>query len=52
MAISSPSHGQLKLFATIEGLITLGHQQLVAHQYSSACENFRQATSKALSLLK
>jgi hypothetical protein len=51
-AIPAPSPGQLKSFATIAGLIALGHQQLLAHQYSSACDNFRQATSKALVLLK
>jgi hypothetical protein len=51
-AVPTPSPGQLKTFATVEGLIALGHQQLVTHQYSNACDNFRQATSKALGLLK
>jgi hypothetical protein len=51
-AIPSPSAGQLKTFATIEALIATGHQQLVTHAYSAACDNFKQATSKALGMLK
>ena len=51
-AIAAPSPGQIKTFTTIDGLIKLGHQQLVAHQYASACGNFGQATSKAVAMLK
>lgn len=51
-AIPNPSSGQRKTFATIRGLITLGHQQLASGQYASACDKFRQATVKALSMVK
>jgi hypothetical protein len=49
-AIPSPSPGQAKTLAAIAGLITTGHDQLVARQYLSACDSFRAATDKALHL--
>jgi hypothetical protein len=49
-AIASPSSGQVKTFATIQALIAQGHSQLGAHNYSGACDSFKQATSKALGM--
>lgn len=51
-AIPSPSRGQQKTFAIIDSLIARGHHQLVGHHYSDACDDFRQATSKTLGLLR
>jgi hypothetical protein len=51
-AIPHPSPGQTSTFDTIVALIAQGHQQLVAHRYPDACDSFRQATDKALGLLK
>ena len=49
-AFQSPSAGQAKALAAIAALIAGGHQQLVAHQYVSACASFRQAVDKALGM--
>jgi hypothetical protein len=48
--IPSPSPGQTRALRTIADLIVHGHAQLAAHQYLFACDDFRQATDKALKL--
>jgi hypothetical protein len=47
----NPSRGQARTLAAITQLITAGHDLLVNQQYSEACDNFRQATQKALPLM-
>jgi hypothetical protein len=49
-AVSPPSPGQARALATIADAIAQGHQQLVDHAYLKACDDFRQATEKALQL--
>jgi hypothetical protein len=51
-AFPNPSPGQAKTLATIAALLAQGHQQLVAHQYSAACDSFKQAANKAVAMLK
>jgi hypothetical protein len=51
-AFPRPSPGQVKTLATIAALLVQGHQQLVAHQYSAACDSFKLAANKALTMLK
>jgi hypothetical protein len=51
-ALPHPSPGQSNTLNTIAGLIAQGHQQLVTHQYPNACDSFRLATDKALSLVR
>lgn len=51
-AIPAPSPGQARALASIEGLISTGHQQLATGQYLKACDNFRQAVQKSLDLMK
>jgi hypothetical protein len=48
--LGTPSSGQARTLATIADLIARGHTKLAAHQYAGACDDFRQATSKAVSL--
>ena len=50
--VPAPSANQAKTFAAIATLITQGHQRLATGQYLTACDSFRQATEKALSLKK
>jgi hypothetical protein len=47
----NPSRGQARTLAAITQLVTAGHDLLVNRQYSEACDNFRQATQKAFSLM-
>jgi hypothetical protein len=49
-AVAPPSTGEAKALATIAALIGKGHDQLTAGQYLAACDSFRQATGKAVSL--
>jgi hypothetical protein len=48
--IGAPSSGQTRTLATIAAFIAQGHQQLSDRQYANACDTFRQATDKAVSL--
>jgi len=49
-AASPPNAGQARSLATIAGLIASGHQKLVDHAYTAACDDFRAAAAKALQL--
>jgi hypothetical protein len=51
VAVPNPSRGQARTLASIGQLITTGHDFLVGRQYGEACENFRQATQKAFTLM-
>jgi hypothetical protein len=50
--IPAPSPGQVRSLRTIANLILNGHTQVTAHQYLQACESFRQATEKAINLMR
>lgn len=50
-AIPTPSPGQRRTLATISGLISSGHLDLLAGAPVAACEDFRQATAKAIRLV-
>ncbi len=51
VAIPAPSRGQARTLDAIVQLIAAGHNLTGSRQYSDACENFRQATQKALALM-
>jgi hypothetical protein len=48
--IGSPSPGQAGLLTAIANLISTGHAQLAARQYSAACHSYRMATAEAFAL--
>jgi hypothetical protein len=47
----NPSRGQARTLESIAQLVAAGHQLLASRQYGEACEDFRQATQKALNLM-
>ena len=51
VAIPNPSRGQARTFESIAQLVATGHALVATRQYRDACENFRQATQKALALM-
>jgi hypothetical protein len=51
VAIPNPSRGQTRAFDSIAQLIVTGHGLVADRKYVEACERFRQATQKALSLM-
>ena len=50
--IPAPSSGQKRSLSAIANLILNGHTQLAARQYTQACDSFRQATEKAINLVR
>ena len=51
VAIPNPSRGQARAFESIAQLVVTGHELVGDRQYVEACERFRQATQKALTLM-
>lgn len=51
VAVPNPSRGQARTLTSIAELVATGHGLVANRQYSEACESFRQATQKALSLM-
>jgi hypothetical protein len=51
VAIPNPSRGQARAFDSIAQLIVTGHELVADRKYVEACERFRQATQKALTLM-
>jgi hypothetical protein len=51
VAIPNPSRGQARTLTSIAQLVATGHGLVANRQYGEACESFRQATQKALSLM-
>jgi hypothetical protein len=49
-AVSPPSPRQAQALAAIADTIAQGHQKLVARDHANACDDFRQATDKAVRL--
>jgi PKD domain len=52
LAVAPPSPGEARALSTIAALIAQGHLQLGDGQYLDACDRFRQATAKALQLVR
>jgi hypothetical protein len=52
LAIPNPSDGDARTLNGIVQLIAAGHTLAASRQYTDACENFRQATQKALDLMR
>lgn len=48
----APNHAGPRLTRGIANLIQSGYEQLAAHQYVVACDSFRQATEKAIILVR
>jgi hypothetical protein len=51
VAIPNPSRGQARAFDSIAQLVVAGHELVAGGKYGEACERFRQATQKALTLM-
>ena len=52
VAIPNPSRGQARTLNSIAQLVATGHELGANRQYGEACESFRQATQKALDLMR
>lgn len=52
VAVPNPSPGQARTLTSIAQLVAAGHALLAGRQYSEACESFRQATQKAVNLMR
>lgn len=51
-AVGDPSAGQAQALARIAGDIQTGREHLQAQRYLEACDSFRQATTRALNLVR
>ena len=51
MALPDPSRGQARTLSSIAELVATGHQLVEGRRYTEACESFRQASQKAVTLM-